>query len=184
MRTALKFVLLLMLTASLTSCEKIKNWFNVEIDTTIEGQLVMVSDVAELKSTEDHSINGSATIDLADNEDLADYQNLIEDIEVSDVYLIVNGVDSSDVVIRAGSMFSIATVPPSDLYLDWPINVDFSIMQGTRVDLEADDYSVLNAMLLGDETVVLTATGSCNKGNVTITLNYGIEVLVEANPID
>jgi len=181
MRTALKFLLLIFLTTSLTSCEKIKGWFNEEIDTNLEGQMNIVSDVDELKSTEDYSINGTATIDITDNDDLADYADLIEDIKVKDVSLYVLGIDSSDVVIKAGSTFTIST--PSNPGMSWPINQDWPIMQGTSVDLTADNYSVLNDMLEGKEEVTLTSKGSCNKGNVHITMTYDIHVVVEANPL-
>lgn len=181
MKNALKFFVLIFLTSSLTSCETIQGWFNQEIDTTIEGQLNIVSDVAELKSTEDHGINGSATIDIADNPDLEPYEDLIEDIKVKSVSLSVVKVDSSDVVIRAGSEFSIST--PSNTGITWPIDSDWPIEVGTTINLTADNYNVLNAMLKDDDPVTLRSTGTCNKGNVHILLTYEIPVVVEANPL-
>lgn len=181
MRNVLKFLILALLTSSLTSCEKIKSWFDVEIDTTLEGQLNLVSDVNELKSTEAYSINGSAEINLSDNEDLAEYEDVIKAIKTHNVTLMVIGVDAADVVIHAGSEFSIST--PTNPGLSWPISQDWPIMQGTTVDLTADDYSVLNKMLKGSETVTIKATGTCNVGGVHIDLTYGIDVTVEAEAI-
>lgn len=181
MKTALKLLLLVTLTASLTSCEKIKSWFNVEIDTTIEGQLNVVSDVAELKSTEDHGINGFTTIDIWSNPDLEDYEDLIEDIRVQSISLEVLTIDSSDVVIRAGSMFTIST-PSTTPGLEWTIDVDLPIDVGNTISLTAENYADLNAMLDSGEDVTFTSSGACNKGNVHITFTYGIEVEVEANP--
>jgi hypothetical protein len=177
MRNALKFLILVMLTSGLTSC----SLFNVDIKTNIEGPLSLVSNEAELKSTEDHGINGSAIIDIMDNEDLAEYEDLIEDIKVKSVSLSVVSVDSSDVVIRAGSEFSIST--PTNSGITWPINPDWPVEVGTTINLTADNYNVLNAMLEGDEPVTLSSTGTCNKGNVHISLTYDIEVVVEANPL-
>jgi len=181
MRTALKFLILIFLTTSLTSCEKIKSWFNVDIDTVIEGQMDLVSSNTELKSVEAYSINGSEPIDLSDNEDLADYVDLINDIKTHSVNLYVTGVDAAGVVIHAGSEFTIST--PTNPGLSWPISEDWPIQQGTSVELTANDYSELNKMLEGNEIVTFAATGTCNVGGVHITLTYEIDVTVEAEPL-
>jgi hypothetical protein len=182
MKNVLKFLILVLLTASLTSCEKIKSWFDVEIDTTLEGQLILVSDDTELKSVEAYSIDGSSDpIDLSNNEDLADYEDVIKGIKAKNVNLLVIGVDAQDVIIYAGSEFSIST--PTNPGLTWPITEDWPIQQGTSVELTADDYSVLNKMLKGDEDVTFKASGTCSVGNVHITLTYGIKVTVEAEAI-
>ena len=49
MKNALNFLILVMLTAGLTSCELA----DVDIDTNLTGQLNIVTDAAELKSTEE-----------------------------------------------------------------------------------------------------------------------------------
>ena len=177
MRTAVKFILLVMLTAGLASCEL----FNVDIETNLEGQLSLVSDEAELKSTEDYGIDGSATIDISDNDELADYADLIVAIETRSVTLRVLTIDSADVVIRDGAEFSIST--PTNTGITWPISPDWPVEVGTTINLTAENFDVLNDMLEGDELVTLRSTGDCNKGNVHITLTYDIEVVVEANPL-
>ncbi len=177
MRNALKFLILFMLTAGLASCELL----NVDINTNIEGQLSLVSDEAELKSTEDHGIDGSETIDITDNEELEDYADLIVAIETRSVSLLVTAIDSSDVVIREGSEFSISTQTNSGM--TWPISPDWPVEVGSTINLTAENYDVLNTMLEGDEPVTLRSTGTCNKGNVHITLTYDIDVVVEANPL-
>lgn len=181
MKNVLRISALLMLTASLTSCEKIKSWFNVDIDTNLEGQMNVASDNVDLKSTEAYSLNGSTTINLSENEDLEDYVDLIEDIQVNSVHLEVVSIDSSGVMILAGSEFRIySSEDPVGFY--WPINEDWPINAGTYITLEADDYSTLNNMLEGDVPVTFSSSGTCNKGNVHIVLTYDIDVTVEANP--
>jgi hypothetical protein len=183
MRTALKFLIFIFLTASLTSCETIKGWFDseVEIDTNLVGQLDVVSDDVELKSTEDYSINGTETIYLSENDDLADYTDLINAIRVQNVSLYVLSINSSDVVIRAGSAFTIST--PSNSGVSWPIDVDWPIEENMMIDLTAEDYSDLNDMLESDEPVTFTSTGTCNTKNVSITFSYDIHVKVKADPL-
>lgn len=180
MKNTLRISLLIILTASLTSCEKIKSWFDVDIDTTIEGQMNVTSNNVELKSTEAYSINGSVTIDLSDNEDLAEYIDLIKAVEVHSVSLEVVSIDSSDVMILAGSEFSISSTDNPGL--SWTITSDLPIDVGTTITLDSDDYSVLNDMLEGDAPVTFSSSGTCNKGNVHILLTYGIDATVTANP--
>ena len=184
MRTALKFLILIFLTTSLTSCEKIKSWFNVEIDTTIEGQLNMVSDEAELKSTEAYRIFGTSTVNVM-NEDLVEYEHLIEDFKTQSITLEVLSVDSAGaaitgVLILANSEFSISST--SNPGYVWTLLQDLPVEVGNTLTLDAESYSAINDMLEGDEPITFTADGMCNKGNIFITLNYGLEVVVEANP--
>jgi len=176
MRNTLKFLILVMLTAGLASCELA----NVDIDTTIGGQLNILTDAAELKSTDAHGFNESVTIDVI-NEDLEDYEDLIQDFRTERITIRVQAVDSTGVEILAGSEFSISTL--TNPGYTWPIPTDWPIEVGVTATLEADSYSVINDMLEGSEPVTFSANGTCNKGDVTITLNYGIEVVVEANPL-
>ena len=177
MRNTLKFLILFMLTAGLASCELA----DVDIDTNLTGQLNIVTDAAELKSTEDHGFNETVTIDVI-NDDLEDYEDLIQDIRTQSVTLRVLAIDSSDVVIRADSEFWVSTT--TNPGVNWPIPVDWPVEVGSTVNLTAADYSELNNMLEGNEPVTLRATGTCNKGDVHMTLTYDIEVVVTANPIE
>lgn len=166
-----------MLTAGLASCALA----DVDIDTTIDGQLDILTDAAELKSTDAHGFNAIETIDIM-NEDLEDYEDLIQDFRTKSITIRVMGVDSSGVEILAGSEFSIYTL--TNPGFTWPIPTDWPIHQGVTATLEAESYSVINDMLEGSEPVTFSAIGTCNKGDVTITLNYGIEVVVTANPLE
>lgn len=177
MKKLLIFLLPVMLTAGLASCELA----DVDIDTNLTGQLNIVSDAAELKSTEDYGLIGSVTVDVI-NDDLEDYEDLIQDIRTQSVTLRVLSIDSSDVVIRANSEFRVST--PTNPGVNWSITTDWPVDVGSTVNLTAADYSELNNMLEGSEPVTLTADGTCNKGNVHITLTYDIEVVVTANPLE
>jgi len=180
MKNVLRILVLLAFIASLNSCQKIKDLFNVDIDTNIEGVMDVVSGLNELKSTEAYSLDGSVTINLSDNEDLADYTDLIVAVQTHSVTLEVVSIDSAGVMILAGSNFSISSTDNPGL--NWPINSDWPIVAGTSITLDSEDYSVLNDMLEGDAPVTFSSSGSCNKGNVHIELTYSIDVTVEANP--
>lgn len=184
MKNTCKFLILLLLTVSLTSCEKIRSWSNVEIDTTIEGQLSILTDETELKSTDAYGFNASTFVDVI-NEDLADYEDLIEDFRTRSITLEVLAVDSAGmpiagVEILAGSEFAIYST--SNPGYTWPVSSDWPIDVGVTATLEADSYSLINDMLEGDEPLTFSASGTCNNGNIHITFHYGIKVKVESKP--
>ncbi len=181
MKNTITILVLAVLTVSLSSCEKISSLFDVEIETTIEGDLSFVSDEAELKSTDDHGFNKSATIQVMNN-DLVDYQDLIQDIRAQSVTIEVISVDSAGVLILADTQFGISN--PNAKFI-WELDSDWPIEPGFEIELPAESYSVLNQILndYEDYPVTISADGTCNKGNVHIVLNYGIKVKVESNPL-
>jgi len=186
MKTAIRIFILVMLTASLSSCESIRGLFDVEIDTTIEGELDILTDETELKSTEDHGINASATIQVM-NDDLVDYQDLINAIRAESVNIEVISVDSAGapitgVIILADTQFGISN-PNADFI--WVLDSDWPIEPGFEIGLPADSYSVLNQILdeYQDHAVTISADGTCNNGNIDIVLNFSIEVKVESSPL-
>ena len=186
MKTAVRIFMLVMLTSSLSSCEMIRGWFDVEIDTTIEGELDILTDASELKSTDDHGFNASTTIQIM-NDDLVEYQDLINAIRAKSVSIEVISVDSAGapitgVIILADTQFGISNPNTS---LIWELDSDWPIEPGFEIELPAESYSVLNEILndYEDYPVTISADGTCNNGNIDIVLNYGIVVKVESSPL-
>lgn len=186
MKTIIRIIMLAMLTASLSSCESIRGLFDVEIDTTIEGELDILTAASELKSTEAYDFNASDNIQVM-NEDLVEYEDLIKAIRAESVSIEVVSVDSvgspiSGAIILAGTEFGISN--PSAEYI-WVLDSDWPIEPGFTIDLPAASYSALNTILdeYEDYPVTISAVGTCNKGNLDIVLNYGIEVKVESSPL-
>ena len=180
MKNAIRILVLIILTASMTSCDWIKGLTDVEIDTTIEGTLNILTDEAELKSTDAYRLDASTTITVL-NSDLEDYAELIEDYETQNITIEVLYVDTEGVMILAGSEFSIYS--QKNPGYTWPVPTDWPIEVGFTATLEADSYSVIDELLDAGDPITFSAFGTCNKGDVTIGLNYGIKVLVTSNPL-
>jgi len=185
MKNTLKLFMLLMLVAGMSSCDWIKSIGDVEIDTTIESDLNILTDEAELKSTEAHGFNESVTTPVL-NEDLEEYGDLIEDYDVQDITITVVSVDSagtaiSGVEILTGSEFRMYSMsnPGVTVELDspWPIEPGFS------VSLDETAYPVIEELLDAGDPITFSANGTCNNGNIHIVLNYGIDVTVTSNPL-
>jgi hypothetical protein len=181
MRNTLKLLILVMLTASLTSCEKIKSWFDVEVDTSYDGELYIVSDETELKSTNDYGFDVTVTEQIM-NDDLYEHEDKIQGFRTSDVTFEVLSVDSSDVVLRAGSQFVISNVNNPGLSVEFP--TDWSVVQGASVTLSDEAMDVIDDILDDRIDFTVHAVGACNKPGVTIELRYGIETTVIASPFD
>ncbi len=179
MKNALRILVLAMLTVSLSSCEKINSLFDVEIETTIEADLSFVTDETALKSTDDHGFNESQTVDVL-NADLSAYEDLIQDFNTQNITIEVFSVDSSDVILRADSEFGISN---STAGYTWTLTADWPINEGFTLTVDEASYGAINDILEDLEPITFTAVGTCNKGNVHITLNYNIDVIVESNPL-
>ncbi|MDF1576014.1 MAG: hypothetical protein P1P86_12575 [Bacteroidales bacterium] len=180
MRNAVGIFLLIVLTVGLSSCEKIKGWFDVEVDTTIEGELSILTDQNELKSAEDYGFNESVTVQLL-NDDLYDYEDEITGFRTSNVTFEVLAVDSSDVILRAGTEFLIYNEENPGLVISIPS--DWVVEVGAALTLDEAALDVLDDILDDMIEFTISATGSCNKGNVTIELRYGFETTAIANPL-
>ncbi len=179
MKNTLRILVLAVLTMSLSSCEKINSLFDVEIETTIEGDLSFVTDEAALKSTDDHGFNDSKTVDVL-NADLSEYGDLIQDFNTQNITIEVISVDSSDVILRADSEFGISN---SNAGYTWTLTADWPIYEGLTLTVDEASFGAMNDILGDKEPITFTAVGTCNKGNVHITLNYGIDVIVISNPL-
>ena len=180
MKITLRILVLAMLTASLSSCEKIKDRFDVEIETTIEGDLSFVTDETELKSTEDVGFEASVTVPVL-NDDTYEYEDKIKDFMTSDITVEVLSVDSSDVILRSGSSF---TIENSNAGYTWTLTTDWPIEQGSSLTLDAASYDAIDDKLEDMMPFTMSTSGTCNKGGVHIGLRYGIETTVVANPLD
>ncbi|NOR33169.1 MAG: hypothetical protein GQ579_00665 [Bacteroidales bacterium] len=180
MKYTFRILVLALLTASLSSCEGIRNLFDVEIETTIEGDLNFVTDEVELKSTEDVAFNASVTVPVL-NDDLYEYEENIKDFMTSDVTIEVLSVDSADVILRSGSSFTIENVNASYI---WTLTSDWPIEAGMSVTLNPASLDVIDDILEDMLPFTMSTSGTCNKGGVTIWLRYGIETKAVATPLD
>ena len=180
MKNALRILVLASLTVSLSSCENIKDLFDVEIETTVEGDLHFVSDETELKSTEDVGFEESVTVQVL-NDDTYEYEDNIKDFRTSDITVEVLSVDSSDVLLRSGTSF---TIENSNAGYTWTLTSDWPIEQGSSLTLDAASYDAIDDILEDMMPFTMSTSGTCNKGGVHIGLRYGIETTVVANPLD
>jgi len=182
MRTLLKVSIMLMLVAGIFSCEKIKSIFDVEIDTTLSGNLDIDIQESAKKSAAGYDFESSATINPLDDEDIAEYTDKIKEFQVNGVEVEVIYVNKGDVVFESGTAFYISDMSNT---ITWTLSGDWDVMEGTTLSLEdmGDVYQAVADILDKKETFTVGAVGTCSQTDVYITLKMGIDTKVIANPL-
>ena len=99
----------------------------------------------------------------------------------SDITIEVLSVDSSDVILRSGSQFTIENMNAG---YTWTLTTDWPIEPGFSLTLDAASYDAINDILEDMVAFTMSTSGTCNKGGVLIGLRYGIETTVVATPLD
>jgi len=183
MKNLMKIGILLALVAGVSSCEKIKGLFDVDFDTTLSGELDIEIPESGLKSAEFYEFTSVATIEPLDDEDIAEYYDNIEEINVNAILATVVGVNKNDVVFKKDTYFQIldkADTATFTVQEDWPI------MQGTSLtlgELGSDNYKTVELILNKKKQFQIKAKGECTQKGVEITIDLGIRTTVIANPL-
>lgn len=182
MRNLIQVALLVILTASLSSCEKIKGLFDVEFETTLSGDLDIEVQESAMKSTASHKFEKSAEVDPFANDDIAEYEDNIKDFAVDGVLVKVTYVSKKNVVFYKGTKFSIWD---DEGGVDWTMENDWPIEQGTELTLEdlSKVYLEVEKILNKKKAFNVGVDGLSSETGVFITLRIGIDTKVTANPL-
>lgn len=179
MRRVINIMLMVVLTAGLTSCEKIKSLFDIEVDTTIEGDLNIDVDDTELKSTAGFGFNETVTVQVL-NDDLYEYEEEIKDFVVSGVTATVESISASGVEFLAGTKFTISN---ANYTVVWTLGSAWTVSVGSSLNLEdAGLWDMVEDILVDKIPFTMSAVGESNTGGVTAVIRLGIETTVTVNP--
>jgi hypothetical protein len=183
MKNQLRIVLLVALSISITSCEKIKSIFDVEFDTTLEGYLFIDVNESLQKSTASYSFYQETFVDPLQDEDIAEYEENIKKIKVTNVIATITDVNKPDVVFLKGTRITVkgSTTVTWTLEDEWPIVVGDEIVLGDDVSVKI--YKAVTEMLSDKESLTIIAQGDCNQKEVYVSLKVGIDVEVTASPL-
>jgi len=179
MKSTVRILLLILITAGFTSCEKIKSLVNFDVDTTITGDLEILTDATETKSTNSFGFDEIITVQVL-NDDLYEYEDQINDFRVSGVTATVDSISESGVMILDGSKFTISN---SNHVVVWTFGSDWPVSKGTYINLEdAGLYDMVSQILDDRLPFTMSAVGESNKGGVYVLIRLGIETTVEVTP--
>lgn len=187
MKKAIHIAILVMLAGSITSCEKIKSWFDVEGESTLSTDLYIdVTDPA-MKSTNSFDFYEEAYIDPLEDDDIAEYEENIREIEATRIVATVASVsgkeEGMDVIFEKGTSISVK----GSTLVEWTITEPWTVREGDKITLDDSEtlklYNKITEMLTNLEALTIIAKGTCNQTGVSVTLKVGIDIKYTANPL-
>ena len=184
MKTLIPILLIVVLFSGLVSCEKIADEIGgaveITINTDIEAPLVVVP--METKGPSDTAFFlKSATLNPTKNEDLADYLEEIENIEVTGIALKVTEVSQENLVMYNGHFNFTDLVNNKTFDFDTEVNTPIQIGTLIEVDNTHENWDVIVKAMEDLHAGQITAQGAINSNDFKITFVYGISIKVKAS---
>jgi hypothetical protein len=183
MKNLVNLGLLLIFTLTLSSCQKIKSLFDVEVETTLNGNLYIDVMESAMKTTLSTHFHEEVVVDPLDDDDIAEYDKNITEIKATNVIATVVDVSKEGVVFEKGTFITVKGSQEVTWQIDepWAIEEDDQLILGDNVSVKI--YDKITTMLSNRETLTIIADGYCNQTGVSVTLKVGIDVTVTANPL-
>jgi len=178
--------LLVMLTTSFTSCEKIKGIFDVDVETTLSGDLEIDIPESATKATGYYEFETFVVIDPTDNSDVADNAERIEEITADGIIATVTNVsvgdqNTDDLLLFKGTTFSIEN---SQVGASWTLQNEWPVRPGSELKLEDVQgiYGEVSKILTTLDPFTITCKGAASLEGISITIKIDIETTVTGNP--
>lgn len=179
----MKIILLVMLTAGLSSCQKIKSLFDVEFESTLTGDLNIDIPEDSKKSANFKKFEDSALMNPLSDDDIAEYSENIVEFDVTKVLGEVTYVNKGNIAFKSGTSFYISDGTST---VTWTIDSDWSIVEGTQLvlgDVGSKIYKEVGEILGQLKQFTVGIDGECSESGVSVDVDFIIEVTVVANPL-
>jgi len=171
MKHVMKIALIAVLATGLVSCDL----FNVDVETTISGELDIAVDDPVMKSAaEAYTFNSWTTLDPGDDEEVEKYKDQIVEVGVDNIIAEVEYVSDGGVTFLPGTYFVI--YDDTDTVV-WPQTVPWVIEVGTTLAIEDLDgrYDDVAAILDDVDEFTVGMVGTCSKAGVEVNVRIDIE---------
>lgn len=179
--------LVILLSASFTSCEKVKGLFDVDVETTLSGDLDINIPESATKAAGYYEFETSVVIDPTDNPDVADNADKIKEITADGIIATVTNVNvggqsTNDLVLFKGTTF---TIENSTNGASWTLQDEWPIQEGSELKLEDVQgiYDEVTTILTTLEPFKVTCTGAASLKGISITIEVDIKTTVTGNPL-
>lgn len=176
---------LMILAGSFTSCDKIADEIQdateVTINTTLDIPIVAVPE--STKSTDENAtFSETATIDLSTNDDIKDYLDKIQSVEVTKIVVNILSSDPLNLTLIDGAFrvrdnvtgdaFSTSTLP----------NMPIAVGSSFEVGPSTPGWETINKIIASRNSATLSAYGTINNSTFSVGFEYIIHVKVVAKP--
>lgn len=183
MKKAIHLAILVILAGTITSCEKIKGWFDVEGESSLSTNLYIDIMESSMKSTNSFDFYEEAFINPLADEDIAEYEENIKKIEATKIAAKVTSVNKENVIFEKGTKIAVK----GSVYVEWTLAEPWNVTVGDVISLDDEQtlnlYQKVTGMLTNLETLTIIADGTCNQEGVSVTLEVGIDIKYTANPL-
>lgn len=178
--------LVILLSASFTSCEKVKGLFDVDVETTLSGDLDIDIPESAMKAAGPYEFDTLVVVDPMDYGDVAENEERIESIIADGIIARVDSVnigekDIVDLVLTDVSF----TISNESIAATWTKMEEWPIQVGSTLSLEDIQgiYDKVNEILTSVEPFTITCKGKSSLKGISITIVVDINCTVTGNPL-
>lgn len=182
MKKLVYVIALVFIATGFTSCKKIKSWFDVDVKTTMSGDLEIEVEETPLKSAGAYKFDSYFPINPMDYGDVADNEDRIERITADSILAVVEYVSTSEIVLFAKT--TSITLKNSEKSVTWTFGNDLLIQKGTEFTLDniGNIYDDVNDILTSMDVFTVSAEGTASEPGAIITIRIDIKTTITGNP--
>ena len=176
--------LVILLSASFTSCEKVKGLFDVDVETTMSGDLDIDIPESALKAAGPYEFDTLVVVDPMDYGDVAENEERIESITADGIIAKVEAVNIGEKNIEDLVLTDVSfTIKNSSISATWTRTEEWPIQVGSTLTLEDinDVYSGVNEILTSIDPFTITCKGKSSLKGISITIVVDINCTVTGN---
>jgi len=184
--SSLFVVALLVLAGTFTSCEKvaeeIQNAVEVTIYTDLEAPMTAIPDVTKATSDGSASFDETYVLDISNNEDLADYLDNIQSIEVTKIKVLVTSTTPDNLVLESGSFSFTDNVNGDSFVFASPANMPILEGASFEVGSTTPGWDTVNTIIASMNASTVRAVGTINNDPYEVGFLVMVSVKVVAKP--
>jgi len=177
MKNLAKVLILVFLVSGFTSC----SLFDVDVKTTMSGDLEIDVEDTPLKSAAAYKFDSYFTINPMDYGDVADNEDKIDRVTADGIIGIVEYVSTGEIVLLTGTTI---TIKNSTKAATWQFKDDMPIQKGTEIVLEdvAHIYDEVTDILTSLDVFTISSEGTASEPGANITIRIDIKTTITGNP--
>lgn len=177
MKNLAKVLILVFLVSGFTSC----SLFDVDVETTMSGDLDIYTEAGEKKLAGEHEFYSETPINPMDYGDVADNEDKIDRITADGIIATVEYVSTGEIAILAGSVIAIKNSEKSAI---WKFGNDMLIQKDTEITLDdvSDIYDDVTDILTSMDVFTIYAEGEASEPGAEIRIRLDIDCTVTGNP--
>ena len=175
---------MIVLSASFTSCEKVKDIFDVDVETTMSGDLDIDIPESALKAAGPYEFDTLVVVDPMDYGDVAENKDRIESITADGIIATVDAVKIGDKNIEDLVLTDVTfTIDNGSIDATWTRKEEWPIQVNSTLTLEdiKDEYSKVNEILTSIDPFTITCKGKSSLKGISITIVVDIDCTVTGN---